>query len=1001
MPTTRTVALILCLGLLGVAARQAAAQDVFGIPLKPDPPFAVDGDLSEWSDVPNALTLDQADQVVWGATNWTSPEDMSGTARLAWRREHLYVAVAVVDDQLRQTQRAQGLWKGDHIEIYLDAQPEVEPQRDAFGQGQFQLGFSPGNFRTTGDPLVDCAPDAYCFRPPGTGVEGVLVAATQTATGWTLEAAVPWTLLGIDQPEAGMLISFELGISDTDTPEPQQESLMTTSTAAWVHKRSRLTLAALAGADGVATPAARCVDVLEALVLEHGAERAFTFNAPEIPADREAILTLQARLHSDKVAGYHPALRITLNDQTLAADRLINKPLRVISRGGRVFSMAAGDRFATYYTPDFKRPDTDPHYGLLGGVKACSFELKATDLVRQGENVLVIENAAVPSVDNPLHVENVRLAFRMPPSPPKEKAGPPTGPLPRIEPRATLATDYALKPLPDGQIEVSVHGETFLVSSRFSTPGPGWVQGTCPYFRLDRQIEEHPEALLVRDTFTNLTPENLALMHRHEIALGERLDGLWLGGFEQPSGAGSTAVPANATSYAATAKRGVGFLALDDVFRVHVANYAVNGSLGIADNNLVLAPNATYTAEWAVIPTAAPDYWRFINTARRLIGANFTIEGCFAFLRAGPLTDAWSDEQIAGFLRFKDADYACASISYPRYKGHYSHGTAFQRVTHDNYRNAFARWKRLVPEIQTLVYFHCFLDVTEEGPERFADARTLRPNGTQANYGEDYYKLYFPTETNAYGPEIAKSVDIILDEIKADGVYWDEHEYSRWGYHYGAPWDGYSGDIDPKTMTVSRLKSSVTLLSEPWRVALAKRIMARGPLVGNGAPFTRAMVALKFPCFIETGSITNCTRGHLYSPIALGDHLTERSELDAYRVMLAALDYGCVYHWYNDVNVIPTHHTLTRYMYPITPLELHEGYVIGRERIITKKSGLFGWADDAQHEVHVFDDTGTEVDDFDAPLVQQDGKTYSELRIAEDWSAAILRKTAIPHKDGS
>jgi len=108
--------------------------------------------------------------------------------------------------------------------------------------------------------------------------------------------------------------------------------------------------------------------------------------------------------------------------------------------------------------------------------------------------------------------------------------------------------------------------------------------------------------------------------------------------------------------------------------------------------------------------------------------------------------------------------------------------------------------------------------------------------------------------------------------------------------------------------------------------------------------------------------------------------------------MLAALDYGCVYHWYNDVLVIPTHHHLTRYMYPITPLELHEGYVIGNERIITNRSGLFGWGDNSKHEVHVFNDEGREVEGFEAPLITLEDKTCTELRIGEDWSAAIIRK---------
>jgi len=41
--------------------------------------------------------------------------------------------------------------------------------------------------------------------------------------------------------------------------------------------------------------------------------------------------------------------------------------------------------------------------------------------------------------------------------------------------------------------------------------------------------------------------------------------------------------------------------------------------------------------------------------------------------------------------------------------------------------------------------------------------------------------------------------------------------------------------------------------------------------------------------------------------------------------------------------------------------------------------------------VHVFDADGREVPDFSAPLRTVDGKTYTELRLAEDWSAAIIR----------
>ena len=107
--------------------------------------------------------------------------------------------------------------------------------------------------------------------------------------------------------------------------------------------------------------------------------------------------------------------------------------------------------------------------------------------------------------------------------------------------------------------------------------------------------------------------------------------------------------------------------------------------------------------------------------------------------------------------------------------------------------------------------------------------------------------------------------------------------------------------------------------------------------------------------------------------------------------MLSALDYSCVYYWYTDITNIK-YPTLTKYMYPITPVELHEGYIIGKERILTNRSGFYGWADNSAREVHVFDETGREVPDFKAPTVIRNGKTYTELRIGEGWSAAIVRK---------
>ncbi|MBT4815233.1 MAG: hypothetical protein HON70_06015, partial [Lentisphaerae bacterium] len=267
----------------------------------------------------------------------------------------------------------------------------------------------------------------------------------------------------------------------------------------------------------------------------------------------------------------------------------------------------------------------------------------------------------------------------------------------------------------------------------------------------------------------------------------------------------------------------------------------------------------------------------------------------------------------------------------------------------------------------------------------------LRPDGTQANYGKPYDKIFFPTLRNRFGKDIAKNLDAIWGACGADGTYWDELEYSAYQYHYGEPWDGCSGDIDRGKHTLKRLKSSVTLLSQPWRVAQVKRCLEQGPFVANGQPHTRTIAALNLQRFVETASISNCLRAILYSPIALGDHIAERTEVDAYRWMLKALDYGCVYNWYPE-RIATGYPTLAAYMFPITPIELHEGFIIGKERILTNRSGCFGWGDASTHVVHVFNGSGKEVPDHPVPTLSRDGRTYSEVRIAEGWSAAIVRQ---------
>jgi len=997
---------------LSVVAVCAAAEDaaVYGIPFKPDPPPAIDGRLDEWESVPKVRTATTKEHCAYGQPKWASAADLSARVWLAWRGEYLYLAADVTDDQHRQTLRDRALLRGDHVELYLDLTPDAPPGRSFMGAGQVQFGFSPGNFQQTGDPLADIPAEAVVFRPEESAATGVLVAAQQTDQGYAIEAALPWPLIGQLagkpdlRPDKGFSLGLEVAVSDTDGTTPAQEKMLTLRTEPWQRKCERLIAAALAGSDGIPLAVVRSQELLAAAELPASEKREIPFSALSVPPGKDLVLTLKARLDSPRPAGYTRGMRLTVNGEALDGSRLVNWEGPEPRVNGELMSLASGETFNVPYCPDFDSPNKHPSYALRSGPKLCRYELRVNDLVRDGDNRLIIHNSAGAELNKTLVIADVQLQVRDPVTPrPKRPA--PTGPLPAVRPAAQHKVDYRLVRQQDGAFEIGVGGATFRVESEFSTPEPAWVRGPNKHFDHRQEIQQHDEWIVVRETFSNRTAENLPLMHRHRVTSQSPWQKVWLAGLSPSALVSTSAEPANPTTYGAAGDMGIGVLPLDDVFQVHVTNFSTENQVGLADNQLVLKPGASYTAEWAILPTARGDYFAFLNAVRRLRDVNFTLDGSFAFLRADPRLGAtkWSDRECVDFIRNKNAHFVCSGISWPRHKGRYAHGTSFQRMDWSATKEQIVRLRKLAPEAKHLKYYHCFIDTLDEAVEKYADARLLRSDGTHADYGRPYDRLYVPTHENSFGRDVSRNVELILgpqpDGIGCDGVYWDEFEYSRYQYAYhlaedgrgGLPWDEVSADIDPKTLKVVRLKSAVELISQPFRLALARSILARGPLVANGQPHTRTMLQLHFPRFVETGSISRCTRAQMYSPIALGDHLTERSELDAYRVMLRALDYGCLYYWYNDLTVVPTHPHLTSYMFPATPIELGDGYLIAKERIVTNRSGLFGWGDSARPEVHVFDDQGREVPDFTAPTVVQDGMTFTELRLPEDYSAAIVR----------
>ncbi|MCW5882153.1 MAG: hypothetical protein KIS91_14575 [Anaerolineae bacterium] len=187
-------------------------------------PPDIDGRLSgEWAGDGYAVA-----NVVFGKDKWSGPDDLNGRLWFAWDDENFYLASAVVDDVFSQPSRGDTLYLGDSVEIQWDVDLEGDFDTNEFNADDWHIGLSPGDFKGT-------PPEAYVWTPrPMTGAAAGIRSAAQRVTlgdgrqGYTIEAAIPWRLLNIE-PRGNQITGFTFSISDTDSPAPAQDTLVSTS----------------------------------------------------------------------------------------------------------------------------------------------------------------------------------------------------------------------------------------------------------------------------------------------------------------------------------------------------------------------------------------------------------------------------------------------------------------------------------------------------------------------------------------------------------------------------------------------------------------------------------------------------------------------------------------------------------------------------------------------------------------------------------------------------
>lgn len=694
------------------------------------------------------------------------------------------------------------------------------------------------------------------------------------------------------------------------------------------------------------------------------------FTAPKLDAKGEVHLFLKARVDWPTLGGgSNPVMILLVNGKPPGAASLKNKPLQFTMRDGSDTSWLWGNAWRVVFCPDFSDkirteplsvgiPDTDPF----------SFEWDITPLVQPGKNTISIRHdklleQPVELVLEGVQVKRVGRDGRGPRAVPESHS---------VNTRRKLSKylSGAFQPARPGQVLFSPQGSLVVngveVQSRFSLPGGSWfstgaagasaLQPGQPIshsfsagdVQVVRTVTLQPTRVQVVDHLKNATGGTVGVILEHRFQASGTV---FLGGRKAFSGDQNVEEPAHPTVFWDVPGKALGLVAEDDIFRVHVRSFQKGGWAGLSDPRMAIPGSSERLVEWSLYSVAEGDYWDFINTVRRDWKVNQTLGWPLVFESGA---SSYATQYAVGPAR---ARWVTLQATFP--DGKLAEGTAIEQAL--PWCTGVARQvQELAARGKVMMYLHGQICTESNAAQLYADSQALKLSGGQVLSPYSYPVLVFlPTLSNTYGNALFASVLRALALTHVGGVYWDELSYATERYVQAEPWDNCSAEISPESHALVGLISSVPLLKQPWDGKMVRELQGKGmDLVGNGPAFTRSTMQLMVPRIAETSSYRNLVDLHLSTPWGLANHELDRTVASNMRMTHRILDFGCL--------MTPFHMEKEPYpwvdaLYPFTPVELRSGVLMGKERIVTNRSGVFGWADGSPFEVVIFNLKGQRV----------------------------------------
>jgi hypothetical protein len=584
-----------------------------------------------------------------------------------------------------------------------------------------------------------------------------------------------------------------------------------------------------------------------------------------------------------------------------------------------------------------------------------------SDLLKEGKNRISFQNGALESENSPkLHVlaDSVTLDRPSPLSAERKESG-----------AGMKPGEVTFRMAPGSQtIDWLYQGQVFLQSTvelearRFDTPAkpePATLQRTVEYlpagyFQVhDRIANPHDFPVLVRTGNRNVFVHPLEELRVAGLDYPNSL--LYQKTLESPDWKNKVLwrrFNANPTAFAGFGERqgGAGFVLADAVSRNHHTFDRVDPEqrlIGWETGYLKLAPKGTVTLSWQFHPAAEGDYFDFANAVRERLDLNrVTVAENFCFAGVSDLNSK-SVEEIRKMLAHHRAG---AVITWGGYvwpdpeqaKPPYDiiFGAPVMNAPYKDYLKELAaagkKLKEADPKVKFIPYFHLTLagPLTKDEVELYHPEICIQRDGSPAarTWGVKEKNRRFrpetasysmlPQEDGPYGKAIRRTIDYYVGQIGADGFFLDE--YGGHFYDNRGESDYYELDRQGQLFPVRTVGDH----ANPFVRQVMQECHRKGlKFWGNGSNLNLYLDGVDFcPVFSEArlNLYQPAETVHLATPIALW----YRPVVATVRMVLneGLMPGGTSLNW---------PHNFTANLYPFTPLKIGQGFVIGREALIS------------------------------------------------------------------